>query len=178
MCVRAANLSMGAFGADHVLFDDARAHASASVVAVRLLRRSCAGSVFGAGLRVVPFKQPAFSLHRASDLLDMSSSHSNDSTRRRHWAAATHPGPCCLPTPPGRSQNTNTPIFPQLFAIHVLYYSSLHKRRRRTSQITICSVNAALRACHALPSSSQPVDSGLGWSHTQVHSMQPRGPYA
>jgi hypothetical protein len=35
MCVRAANLSMGAFGAGHVLFDDARAHASASVVAVR-----------------------------------------------------------------------------------------------------------------------------------------------
>ena len=35
MCVRAANLSMGAFRAGHVLFDDARAHASASVVAVR-----------------------------------------------------------------------------------------------------------------------------------------------
>ena len=155
-----------------------RTRACISVSSCSALRRSCAGSVFGAGLRVVPFKQPAFSLHRASDLLDMSSSHSNDSIRRRHWAAATHPGPCCLPTPPGRSQNTNTPIFPQLFAIHVLYYSSLHKRRRRTSQITICSVNAALRACHALPSSSQPVDSGLGWSHTQVHSMQPRGPYA
>ena len=63
----------------------------------------------------------------------------------------------------GRPQNTNTPIFPQLFPIRhlCLYYSSLHKRRRRTSHITICSVNAALRACHALPSSSQPVHSRL-----------------